>query len=345
MGCTSNKVIENDNEAEIKNYDERDNFYSFYPRIKRKNKNKSDDEEKEIKDKSNNNSDNENNKNSEQDDENNKDTKKGDLYRNNSKDSNNESNNNKDSDMNDSRNKGEKNNSEKDKESPNINGKNKYKNQNQNQTSNNITDTNPFKENSNPELDYYSKKLKEKENNDKLIDPNASQIMYDYKNLFTETGEKIPEYKVYAKNDNKKEKEKFWKKYNYNGIIIVEDLKDYFPKDISRDEIQELIFEAFGDCIVEDEDLLIPGVTVTYDQVLELSDYVFNFIKGNEKKMKQNKSLERLKIKIDLISLDKNLIKNKLFKGKDPSEKQLENAEKSLSGSSKETKVLTIEFL
>ena len=61
--------------------------------------------------------------------------------------------------------------------------------------------------------------------------------------------------------------------------------------------------------------------------------------------MKTNRALERLNIKIDLVTLDKYLIKDILFKGKDPSEKQLENTRKSLSGSSKETKVLTIEFL
>ena len=169
--------------------------------------------------------------------------------------------------------------------------------------------------------------------------------MYNYKNMFSEQGEKIPEYKVYANNEKNNKKRKSMKKFKYNGIIIVEDLKEYFPKDISRDKVQELIFEAFGDNIVEDEELYIPGQTATYDQVLELSDYVFNYIKGNEKKMKVNKSLERLKVKIDLVPLDKNLINDKLFKGKDPNEKQLENVHKNLSGSVKDVKVLTIEFL
>ena len=169
--------------------------------------------------------------------------------------------------------------------------------------------------------------------------------MYDYKNMFSEAGEKIPEYKVYAKNEDNTEKETFYKKSKMNGIVIVENLNEYFPKEITRDEVQELIFEAFGDCIVEDDDLLIPGQTATYDQVLELSDYIFNYIKGNDKKMKNNKSLEKLNIKIDLVSLDKKFIKDKLFKGKEPSEKELEKAVKSYSGSSKDVKALTIEFL
>ena len=61
--------------------------------------------------------------------------------------------------------------------------------------------------------------------------------------------------------------------------------------------------------------------------------------------MKVNKSLERLKVKIDLVPLDKKLINDKLFKGKDPNEKQLENVQKTLFGSIRDVKVLTIEFL
>ena len=169
-------------------------------------------------------------------------------------------------------------------------------------------------------MEYYKKKLAQKKagiNIDNNNDSNYSKVMYDYKNIFDYNGGKIPEYKVYAKNYKNKEKNKFIKKSKLNGIIIVEHLKDYLPKDISRDEIQELIFEAFGDNIVEDEDLIIPGQTASYDQVLQLCDYVFNYIKGNEKKMKENNALQNLNIKIDLVSLDQKLIKDKVYKEKD----------------------------
>ena len=321
MGCGSNKVNEDDNDDEINNYDERDNFYSLYPRIKRKNGKQSKDKEKDDKENSSKDEEEdkdegkEKNKSSEPSDKD-KDKNQGDLDRNNTKSDN--DNDNKDKDR-----FGEK---EKDKENKNI------------------TDSNPFKESD--EIDYYKNKLQSKrENKKKKLDTSDSRIFYDNKNLFSETGGKIPEYKVYAKNQKNEEKEKYWKRYNYNGVIIVEDLKEYFPKDISRDEIQELIFEAFGDNIVEDDDLIIPGQTASYDQVLELSDYVFNFIKGNEKKMKENRALKKLKVKVDLVPLDKKLINDKLFQGKDPSEKQLENTKKYISGNSKDVKVLAIEFL
>ena len=344
MGCTSNKAIEDANNDEINNYDERDNFYSFYPKIKRKNKSKNNENNEEElsnnNDNGNDNTENNENENSNKINNKNKDNKKNDDesdYINNNKDKNNSEEN---SNL-------ENNNKNKDNNADNNNNENNegnIKKDNKMNNNNSLTETNnPFKESTN-EVEYYSKKLKSKKNKNEF-DTTESKLMYNYKNMFSEQGEKIPEYKVYAKNEKNNKKRKSMKKFKYNGIIIVEDLKEYFPKDISRDKVQELIFEAFGDNIVEDEDLYIPGQTATYDQVLELSDYVFNYIKGNEKKMKVNKSSERLKVKIDLVPLDKNLINDKLFKGKDPNEKQLENVHKNLSGSVKDVKVLTIEFL
>ena len=342
MGCTSNKAIEDANNDEINNYDERDNFYSFYPKIKRKNKNKSKNNDEELSynnDNGNDNTENNENKSSNKANNKNKDNKKNDDESdniNNNKDKNNSEENSNLENNNKNKNNADNNDNENNKD--NILKDNKMNN------NNSLTETNnPFKESTN-EVEYYSKKLKSKKNKNEF-DTTESKLMYNYKNMFSEQGEKIPEYKVYANNEKNNKKRKSMKKFKYNGIIIVEDLKEYFPKDISRDKVQELIFEAFGDNIVEDEELYIPGQTATYDQVLELSDYVFNYIKGNEKKMKVNKSLERLKVKIDLVPLDKNLINDKLFKGKDPNEKQLENVHKNLSGSVKDVKVLTIEFL
>ena len=324
MGCGSNNEDKNDENEEIKNYDERDNFYIFNRKKKGKNispsnKKESGKEKNNDNNNSNKNSDEEN-KTSEKDDENKTITKKGDLDRNNSnKESNSEKN-------------------------PYLEYMNKNKNKKKlNEDEDNEKESSHIFKDIPEEMNYYSKKLQSKKKGNIDHDSNYSKLMYDYKNIFTETGEKIPEYKIYAKN--KKEKNKFCKKTKLNGVIIVEDLKDYFPQDITRDELQELIFEAFGECIVDDEELLIPGQTATYDQVLELCDYVFNYIKGNEKKLKENRALQTLNVKIDLVSLDKNLIKDKLFKGKEPSENQLDCTMRSYKGINKEVKVLSIEFL
>ena len=351
MGCTSKEQVIDD-ENEIKNYDERDNFYSFHQKKKNKNKNLS---LPNNKDKNNKNNDT----NSEEDDNNSEnEKKKEDLDRdnsfnkNNNNNDNNKTNNNNDNNKNnnnnnaDSKKQDENNTSGKNSNSPNKKQNNKKKKNNINKEGNEISDSNLFKENTG-EMEYYTRKLNQKKEGIKdIYDSNYSKVMYDYKNMFTDKGEKIPEYKVYAKNHKKnKENNKYIKKSKLNGIIIVEDLKDYFPKDISRDEIQELIFEAFGDNIVEDDDLIIPGQTASYDQVLQLCDYVFNFIKGNEKKMKENNALQKLNIKIDLVPLDNNLIKDKLYKGKDLSEKKMNGLMETYKKNKNDVKVLTIEFL
>ena len=338
MGCTSKEQVIDD-ENEIKNYDERDNFYSFHQKKTNKNKNLS---LPNNKDKNNKNNDT----NSEEDDNNSEnEKKKEDLDRDNSfnkKNNNNKTNNNNA----DSKKQDENNSSGKDSNSPNKKQNNKNKKNNINKEGDEISDSNLFKENTG-EMEYYTRKLNQKKEGIKdIYDSNYSKVMYDYKNMFADKGEKIPEYKVYAKNHKKnKENNKYIKKSKLNGIIIVEDLKDYFPKDISRDEIQELIFEAFGDNIVEDDDLIIPGQTASYDQVLQLCDYVFNFIKGNEKKMKENNALQKLNIKIDLVPLDNNLIKDKLYKGKDLSEKKMNGLMETYKKNKNDVKVLTIEFL
>ena len=351
MGCTSQKQTKED-EDEIKNYDERDNFYSFHAKKRQSKKqeldineneseNKEKNEDKDSSSSNNNKNEEDINKISEQKNKDSNENKNGDLYRDNSENQQEDNSNNSNNNNNDNKNSSKKNSNSQQND-----------NDNNEKIKDNIKDikdkenSNPFKESSD-EMEYYSKKLKSKNKGIEFdkYHSKAKEIMYDYKNMFSEAGEKIPEYKVYAKNKDNTEKETFYKKSKMNGIVIVENLKEYFPKEITRDEVQELIFEAFGDCIVEDDDLLIPGQTATYDQVLELSDYIFNYIKGNDKKMKNNKSLEKLNIKIDLVSLDKKFIKDKLFKGKEPSEKELEKAVKSYSGSSKDVKALTIEFL
>ena len=321
MGCASkDQTVENENN-DIKNYDERDNFFTFYQKNKNKKKDSSQSNHKNKKNYNNNETNSDEGNNSE-----NK-NKIGDLNRDNSY------------------NKNNNNSSDKVSSSPNKN-KNIKKN-NLNKEGEEINESKLFKENSG-ETEYYKKKLAQKKagiNVDNNYDSNYSNVMYDYKNIFDDNGAKIPEYKVYAKNYKNKKKNKFIKKSKLNGIIIVENLKDYFPKDISRDEIQELIFEAFGDNIVEDDDLIIQGQTASYDQVLQLCDYVFNYIKGNEKKMKENNALQNLNIKIDLVPLDKKLIKDKVYKGKDLNDRQLNGVMDKYNRNKKDVKVLTIEFL
>ena len=338
MGCTGKSSTENDENADIDDYDERYDFYNFrskrnvknpvpplkdYPENANKklesNSNNKEGVNEIEEEEENNNENTEENGDKKNKDLNNSNNNYGDLYRN------------KDENKN---------------KNPNGDEYDNNKNNNINKANNN-TDNNSSN-NNNDEYDDDKNKKKRRKNNKNIFNETESNSNINgdtYKNMFSENGKTIPNYE----NNNKitiipeeEEKKKNIKKSKINGITIVENLKDYFPDDITKEEIQNLVFEAFGDSIVDDISLYIPGQTVIYEQAIELSNYIYNFVKN--KKNKNEKCLEDLNVKIDLVPLNKKLIKDKMFKGKDPSDKQLEEIYQSYGGETTDMKVLTIEF-
>ena len=137
-----------------------------------------------------------------------------------------------------------------------------------------------------------------------------------------------------------------FRKFKFNGITVVQDLKDYFPKDITKDEVKELLLKAFGDGIVDDIKYYIPGKTVTKNQVNDIVNLVFDYIKEDLKMddIHNANVLPGVNLIIDLVDLDRDIIRNKMFKGIEPTEIQLENTMKNLNGGLNYVKLLSIEF-
>ena len=348
MGCSSNPQVENKNIG-IEDYDERDNFYYFH--IQRKNKkplppskyspekdynfDRNDERIGTINDEENKNS--KNNDDSQYDEDTSEKRNKGDLYRN--KNNNNNSSN---EDINEDSLNGKKN-------GPNKKSKNKNGNKDENKKDfdeknkeNKKNRKNRKNRNKNGDNDSYDSDDDEDGEGNEDEDDYSYGNMDNYKDLFSEKGKKIPKYKLNGNETEEEKKNKNLKKSKINGITIVQNLKDYFPEDITKEEIKNLVFEAFGDSIVDDMSLYIPGQTVTFEQAIELSNYIYNIVKN--KKNNNEQCLEDLNVKIDLVPLNKKLIKEKMFKGQDPSEKQIENVFQSYGGESNNIKVLTIEF-
>lgn len=348
MGCSSNPQVENKNIG-IEDYDERDNFYYFH--IQRKNKkplppskyspekdynfDRNDERIGTINDEENKNS--KNNDDSQYDEDTSEKRNKGDLYRN--KNNNNNSSN---GDINEDSLNGKKN-------GPNKKSKNKNGNKDENKKDfdeknkeNKKNRKNRKNRNKNGDNDSYDSDDDEDGEGNEDEDDYSYGNMDNYKDLFSEKGKKIPKYKLNGNETEEEKKNKSLKKSKINGITIVQNLKDYFPEDITKEEIKNLVFEAFGDSIVDDMSLYIPGQTVTFEQAIELSNYIYNIVKN--KKNNNEQCLEDLNVKIDLVPLNKKLIKEKMFKGQDPSEKQIENVFQSYGGESNNIKVLTIEF-
>ena len=137
-----------------------------------------------------------------------------------------------------------------------------------------------------------------------------------------------------------------YRKYKFNGITVVQNLKDYIPQNISKQEIKEMIFNAFGEGLVDDMKYYIPGKTITRAQANVVVDYVEKYIKEdiNRENIENENILKGTNLVIDLVDLNKDIIRKKMFKGKNPSDLQLENTLKNLSQGSNNVKILSIEF-
>ena len=137
-----------------------------------------------------------------------------------------------------------------------------------------------------------------------------------------------------------------YRKFKFNGITVIQNLKDYIPSDITKEEIKDMVYNAFGDGLVDDKKYYIPGKTVTRQQANEIVNLIESYIKEDAivTNLENDSILNGVNIIIDLVDLNKDIIKEKMFKGKNPSDLQLENTLKNLSGGLSNIKVLSIEF-
>ena len=137
-----------------------------------------------------------------------------------------------------------------------------------------------------------------------------------------------------------------YRKFKFNGITVIQNLKDYIPSDITKEEIKDMVYNAFGDGLVDDKKYYIPGKTVTREQANEIVNLIESYIKDDAivTNLENNSILKGVNLIIDLVDLNKDIIKEKMFKGKNPSDLQLENTLKNLSGGLSNIKVLSIEF-
>ena len=118
------------------------------------------------------------------------------------------------------------------------------------------------------------------------------------------------------------------------------------PEHITREEIKDMIYNAFGEGLVNDKKYYIPGKTVTREQADAIVDLIEQYIKDdtNLENFESKSILDGVNLTIDLVDLNKDIIKEKMFKGKNPSNTQLENILKNLSQGQNNVKILSIEF-
>ena len=168
-----------------------------------------------------------------------------------------------------------------------------------------------------------------------------------------------------------------------NGVVIVENLKDYLPENITKENIHQMVENALEGCIVEDESKVVRGKTVTMKQVDAIADIVYLRLQdeddeneSEEKKKKQEEEkkddqqnnkqidttetdarplikrktrvrhscIDQLFVTVGLRDLTPELLKETCFKNKQVTQMQIDNAMKNLSQGIDNVKVLTIEL-
>ena len=191
---------------------------------------------------------------------------------------------------------------------------------------------------------------KEKEKEEKII--NNSIIEDNKKNVFNEDNEdnKIivpPAVKEFTVEGNDTKVSKNYKKRTFKGLTILENVKQYFPENIERDYIKDMVNNALAGNIVNDKSEYIKGKNLTKEQVEGIIDVLFKIVSENENVEKNEIEDERLndiKVNIGFYDANKENIRKFIFKGKNPTDEEVENTLNQFNSGEAETKILAVEI-
>ena len=145
-------------------------------------------------------------------------------------------------------------------------------------------------------------------------------------------------------NNNIKSKHNI-KKTEFNNITIIDNLSSYFPKNTSKEEIDEIVNMALSGSIVDDSAEYIPGQNLTSEQVNTLKQIIYDNITKKENYYKDYSILDQINVKIGMSELNKQIIEKTFFQGKKISKIQSDIIMKSLTKGRQNVKALVIELL
>ena len=141
------------------------------------------------------------------------------------------------------------------------------------------------------------------------------------------------------RSQQKKEKVKQLK-----NIQILDNVKEYLPDDVTRDEIEEMVMGAIGDNVVESTHFK-KGINLTRGHVEALIDIIYmNLVGTNNGNKDYDKILGNVKLKIGFCDINKESVKNIMFKGQNPTEGEIEQVLEQFK-SSINPKLFVIELL
>ena len=170
-------------------------------------------------------------------------------------------------------------------------------------------------------------------NNTRNTNRDETPLTVDNKNL----NDNIPEQKI-IKNSIKKRESKIneielpkeikkEKVKTLKNINILDNVKEYFPGDISRDEIEEMVLSAVGDSLVKE-------INLTMEHAQAIIDLLYmNINETNNGDKNYEKILEGVRLKIGFCDINKDSIKNIMLKGQNPTDEEIEQVLEQFEGS------------
>ena len=242
----------------------------------------------------------------------------------------------KKNDENDEKEKEEKSENDENKEKS-ENDESKEKSENEEKENNENSENKENKEN-NKKINIHKNPLLEN-NNTRNTNRDETPLTVDNKNL----NNNIPEQKI-IKNSIKKRESKIneielpkeikkEKVKTLKNINILDNVKEYFPGDISRDEIEEMVLSAVGDSLVKEINFK-KGVNLTMEHAQAIIDLLYmNINETNNGDKNYEKILEGVKLKIGFCDINKDSIKNIMLKGQNPTDEEIEQVLEQFEGS------------
>ena len=128
------------------------------------------------------------------------------------------------------------------------------------------------------------------------------------------------------------------------NIQILDNVKEYLPDDVTRDEIEEMVMGAIGDNVV-DQNHFKKGVNLTRGHVEALIDIIYMTLVGrNNGDKNYEEMLGDIKLKVGFCDVNSESVKNIMFKGQNPTEGEIEQVLEQFK-SSINPKLFVIELL
>ena len=151
--------------------------------------------------------------------------------------------------------------------------------------------------------------------------------------------------KMVIKGNKKVTVTKNYKKEIQKGLTILENVKEFLPKDIKKENIKDMVYNALGNTIVEDKSKFIKGINLTNEHAQVIIDVLYNIVHKNEKEEEiDNTSLKDINVSIGFYDATEENVRKFMFKKKNPTDEEVRNALNQITAGDVDAKILAIEL-